>query len=256
MNCLPSASDCKWSIVKGTTNTKGKASVTFQVCNPDKQCNFIAKRLLLPKHDKVQKEISKQKQFSDLGIAPKIVDVLVTQNPYDVILVMEKVDFMIDDYILSLKLPLQEVLDQLKVIETATLALVKQTIARGLIHGDLKLDNIGFNLRGNEFSIQLIDFGFFTSSPDSIVELEMSFQALENRVREKLQGAQPIKSIFFNTSPSSSPVRGSSFESPVKSAARDDSYSPVRGSPLFGTPVKTSTALRDPYTPIKIKKRL
>ena len=193
-----------WTTVAGTTNTNGSTSITYQVCNPSGNCNFIAKRMRFPDFLKVQKEISKQNQFSVLGLAPKIVDVVETSMPYSVTLIMEKVDYMIEDYILSLPLTLNQVMAKLNKIEVVTLFLVKQFIDRNLIHGDLKLDNIGINLGVGEngldaFNVKFIDFGFNTSDQDSITELKMSFDMLRTKVRDKFEGpARPIQSIFFN----------------------------------------------------------
>jgi serine/threonine protein kinase len=210
-----------WTTVAGTTNTNGATSITYQVCNSSGNCNFIAKRMRIPDLLKVQKEISKQKQFSDLGIAPRIVDVVETSMPYSVTLIMEKVDYMIEDYILSLPLTINQVMFKLDKIEAATLSIVQQFIDRHLIHGDLKLDNIGINLGVGEngrdaFTVKFIDFGFNTTEQDSITELKMSFDMLRTKVRDKFGGpARPIQSIFFNTT--SSPERS---QSPLPPAFR------------------------------------
>jgi serine/threonine protein kinase len=212
-----------WTTVAGTTNTNGATSITYQVCNSSGNCNFIAKRMRIPNRLKVQKEISKQKQFSDLGLAPKIVDVVETSMPYSVTLIMEKVDYMIEDYILSL--PLNQAMAKLDKIEVVTLSLVQQFIDRHLIHGDLKLDNIGINLGVGEngldaFKVKFIDFGFNTSDQDSIAELKMSFDMLRTKVRDKFGGsAQPIQSIFFNSTspPHTAPERS---QSPLPPAFR------------------------------------
>ena len=187
-----STKDCEWYIKPGTENKTGQQSVCHQVCcgvHNDGNCDFFLKILNTVDLDKFKNEVAQQKKFSDMELAPKILDAFMCNDKY--YLVMEKIDATIKDYMISLvsdpDMTFSGLMRKLEVIREETSKVVKFLNQKRLHHNDLKMDNIGLLFtNGNQvgFKIRLIDFGMAKNDGqvDDIADLNLSFDALQKEI--------------------------------------------------------------------------
>lgn len=228
--------DCLWYIKPKSKNTTGQQSVCYQVCcglHPQGNCNYYLKQLNTTKPERFWNEVNQQKKFSDLNLAPKILDAFTCDGKYNI--VMEKIDITLQDYLVSLasndSVSFSDLMRKCEVMREETKSAVRFLNARKLYHGDLKLDNIGVLFTPGkiaEFKIQFIDFGVSGTYPDDLDDLNLSFDAIQKVIGKLKLCPRPAEHIEILK------------EEAVEKAVAEEDQSPVKISKVTTTRRKES----------------
>jgi tRNA A-37 threonylcarbamoyl transferase component Bud32 len=151
---------------------RGTFGVVYLSCvdskNPKTCSVFKVERIPKNYEDMKDVEPAMQRKFANHGLAPKVRNVRFTRNNKGSlyrIIEMEKIAGTLASY-LKIKRPLRV----LEMIAEWVSDLIESMCKYGLIHGDMHLDNIGYNLLEDKMfygkaypvamNLQLIDFGW------------------------------------------------------------------------------------------------
>lgn len=132
----------------------------YNICDASGNCNYACKIQEISPDitQKIENEIEQQNKAAELGVAPRIFQVMFSTNTS--LIIMEKLSYTLQGKIKHLlnspidsKDKLRELLQILKEVKNLVFTLYSHDI----IHNDLHTDNVMFNERLNKF--QVIDFG-------------------------------------------------------------------------------------------------
>ncbi len=153
-------SDCDWTFLNYSKVGKGLKGYTLRCCC-NGECKYVVKVLPNQKLHLIEREIKMQNNFSELDIAPKILDAFSCDD--NVYIVMESLDQTVKDFLLKLQQTTSDsqLISVIEFLQNQTIELVKRAHHYGLAHLDLHLDNvmIKFDDQGNFNRLYLIDFG-------------------------------------------------------------------------------------------------
>ena len=151
---VPHGKPCEsWNMGR-KVGESGEAGSAWEVCKVGgvASCNYVVKKLSTLYPNALNPvEVLLQSKAASIGVAPKIFQVIYTQENW-VYIVMEKLDSTLTQLItpdMSLEL--------FKRYVTEIVALLQKLVAHRIQHDDLRDDNIMYNKEEKQFYI--IDFG-------------------------------------------------------------------------------------------------
>jgi serine/threonine protein kinase len=200
-------SDCDWSLLNYKEVGRGVKGYTLKACC-NGECKYVVKVLPNQKLHLIEREIKMQNNFSELDIAPKILDAFTCDD--NVYIVMEALDQTVKDFLLNLqkqKINDKQLTSIIEFLQNQTIELVKRSHHYGLAHLDLHLDNvmIKFDDQGNFNRLYLIDFGKSTQyKTQQEADIEESYDDIKlsfNMYKRRDNRISPQKIYKKNKSP-------------------------------------------------------
>jgi serine/threonine protein kinase len=154
--------DCDWKL--SYEIGRGEDATVYLACCDD-VCNYVVKVIGARSSNffsKVSREISIHEKFSNLGVAPRLIDAYICQK--EASLVMEKKDMSVKQYVTLLlqhEVDSEIILTILDEIEAEAIRLLRVTHNAKLVHDDLHTNNIMIDVSDDLewHNVQFIDFG-------------------------------------------------------------------------------------------------
>ena len=154
--------DCDWKL--SYEIGRGEDATVYLACCDD-VCNYVVKVIGARSSNffsKVSREISIHEKFSNLGVAPRLIDAYICQK--EASLVMEKKDMSVKQYVTLLlqhEVDSEIILTILDEIEAEAIRLLRITHNAKLVHDDLHTNNIMIDVSDDLewHNVQFIDFG-------------------------------------------------------------------------------------------------
>jgi len=133
----------------------GVYGVTFLLCSKHKPtCDKVIKVGFSNRKD-YEKEVRMQKIFAKYGFAPKILYSEYDNNNNNMVIIMDRIDTTLENYLMKNKSK-----DEINDIFSKIIKLIENIQEKGLVHADLHSGNIGLIQTKKGIQPILIDFGF------------------------------------------------------------------------------------------------